>query len=372
MELKGKDVITVDKQQNLPMDPRRSGRERNPPTYYHDEYATITTAKDAALYVAEIEEPETLKGALDSEYTTQWKAAADADKLTIVTVHVDDLILLTDTEEEMIDLKTSLANHFKMKDMGVLHYCLGRSSVFRYLKGTAQLRLQYQETDANVEGYSDADWASDSDDRRSTSGNVFVMSGGAISWASKKQPTVALSTSESEYIALCFATQEAVWLRQLMKDLQMECTTATTIYEDNQGDIAMSRNPVLHKRTKHIDIKYNFVREKTQDETIELKYCPTNEMVADILTKPLSKGQFEYLRYPGVFIRVLKDKLTIVTVHVDDLILLTDTEEEMIDLKTSLANHFKMKDMGVLHYCLGVSVTIKDGVLQISQEQVHR
>ncbi|CAB3988823.1 Hypothetical predicted protein, partial [Paramuricea clavata] len=127
--------------------------------------------------------------------------------------------------------------------------------VFRYLKGTAQLRLQYQETDANVEGYSDTDWASDSDDRRSTSGNVFVMS-----------------------------------------DLQMDCTTATTIYEDNQGAIALSRNPVLHKRTKHIDIKCYFVREKTQDGTVELKYCPTNEMVADILTKPLSKGQFGYLR----------------------------------------------------------------------------
>ncbi len=93
------------------------------------------------------------------------------------------------------------------------------------------------------------------------------MSGGAISWTSKKQPTVALSMSESEYIALYFATQEAVWLRQLMKDLQMDCNTAMTIHEDNQGTIAMSRNPVLHKRTKHIDIKYHFVREKTQDGT---------------------------------------------------------------------------------------------------------
>jgi hypothetical protein len=91
--------------------------------------------------------------------------------------------------------------------------------VFRYFKGTAQLRLQYQETDVNVVGYSDADWASDSDDRRSTSGNVFVMSVGAISWTSKKQLTVALSKSESEYIVLCFATQDAVWLQQLMKDL---------------------------------------------------------------------------------------------------------------------------------------------------------
>ena len=80
-----------------------------------------------------------------------------------------------------------------------------------------------------------------------------------------------------------------------MKDLQIDCTTATTMYEDNQGAIAMSRNPVLHNRTKHIEA-YRFVREKTQDGTIEQKYCPTNEMVADILTKPISKGQFEYLR----------------------------------------------------------------------------
>ena len=101
--------------------------------------------------------------------------------------------------------------------------------VFWYLKGTAQLQLQYKETDTNVEGYSDADWASDSDDRRSTSGSVFMMSGGTISWTSKKQLTVALSMSESEYIA----TQEAVWLRQLMQDLKMDCTTAMTIHEDN-------------------------------------------------------------------------------------------------------------------------------------------
>ena len=87
-----------------------------------------------------------------------------------------------------------------------------------------------------------------------------------------------------------------MWLRQLIKDLHIDCTALMTIHEDSQGTMAMSRNPVLHKRTKHIDIKYYFVREKTQDETVELKYCPTNDLIADISTKTLPKGQFEHLR----------------------------------------------------------------------------
>ena len=112
------------------------------------------------------------------------------------------------------------------------------------------------------------------------------MSNGAISWASQKQPTVAL----------CLATQESVWLRQLNKELQIDCSSPTIIHEDNQGTIAMSKNPVLHKRTKHVDIKFRFVREKIQDKTIELKYCPTHEMVADMFTKPLPRRRFESLR----------------------------------------------------------------------------
>ena len=168
--------------------------------------------------------------------------------------------------------------------------------VFRYLKGTANLHLQYTAVNLNIEGYSDADWASNADDRRSTTGNVFMMSEGAISWLSQRQPTVALSTTEAEYIALCSATQEAIWLQRLMKDLKIDSSGPMIINEDNQGAIAMSKNPVGHKRTKHIDIKYHFVREKIQEKILELKYCPTKEMLADIFTKQLPRGQFEYLR----------------------------------------------------------------------------
>ena len=168
--------------------------------------------------------------------------------------------------------------------------------IFRYLKGTLDLVLQYKATETDLMGYSDADWANDLDDRHSTSGNVFVMSGGAISWLSQKQATVALSTAEAEYIALGSATQEAIWLRQLLSDLKVNVQEPTELLEDNQGSIAMAKNPVGHKRTKHIDIRHHFVRECVQAGIIRISYCSTQEMVADIFTKSLSRKQFEKLR----------------------------------------------------------------------------
>ena len=120
------------------------------------------------------------------------------------------------------------------------------------------------------------------------------MSEGAISWFSKKQQVVALSTAEAEYVALSTATEEAVWLRRLLSDIKATPKTPTIIKEDNQGAIA--RNPISQARTKHIDIKFHYVREALNDGIIELVYCPTDQMTADILTKPLSRDQFEILR----------------------------------------------------------------------------
>lgn len=168
--------------------------------------------------------------------------------------------------------------------------------ILRYLKGTLNLGLKYQRTETGtLVGYSDADWAGDQDDRRSTTGNIFLLAGGAVSWLSKKQATVALSTAEAEYIALSQATQEGVWLRRVLTELGME-TTATVILEDNQGAIAIAKNPVDHARTKHIDIRYHYIRECVQNGQIQLKYCCIENMKADILTKPLPRQKFEYLR----------------------------------------------------------------------------
>ncbi len=170
--------------------------------------------------------------------------------------------------------------------------------ILRYLKGTQDFFLEYRKTDKSFSliGYSDADWAGDQDDRHSTSGNLFLMAGGPVSWLSKKQAIVALSTCEAEYVALSTATQETIWLRRLLDSLKTSPSGAITVMEDNQGAIAIAKNPVAHARTKHIDIRYHFIRETIQEGLIELHYCPTEKMLADILTKPLSKGRFHFIR----------------------------------------------------------------------------
>jgi len=122
------------------------------------------------------------------------------------------------------------------------------------------------------------------------------MGGAAISWRSKKQGCVALSTTEAEYMALTSTVQEAIWLRQLLADLNVNPPAATPILEDNQSAICLAKNPQFHGRAKHIDIKYHFIREQVTNGNIELKYCKSEDMVADIMTKALSHVQFSKLR----------------------------------------------------------------------------
>lgn len=123
---------------------------------------------------------------------------------------------------------------------------------------------------------------------------MFQIGGTAITWKSKKQSCVALSTAEAEYMALSQAAQEAVWIRQLSIDLQIDSSEPTIVYEDNQAAICIAKNPQSHGRSKHT--KYHFIREQVANGKLEVKYCPTEDMIADILTKGLGKEKFEKLR----------------------------------------------------------------------------
>ena len=170
--------------------------------------------------------------------------------------------------------------------------------VLRYLKGSIDKELVYTKSGDGLMlvGYSDADWASSVDDRRSTSGYYFSLtkSGPLISWKSRKQPIVALSSCEAEYVVLASAVQESLYLRQLMKDIDRKGHyDSVLIFEDNQGTIALANNPVNRQRSKHIDIKYHFIRSEVHRGRVSLEYCPTAEMLADLMTKPATKFQLQ-------------------------------------------------------------------------------
>lgn len=170
--------------------------------------------------------------------------------------------------------------------------------VMRYLQGSKQLGIKYHQGEVKLVGYADADWASDKDTRRSTTGYLFKLGSSTISWGCRLQPTVALSTSEAEYMSASAAVQEAMYLRQLLKDLKYNQESATIIWEDNRGCIDLSENPVHHKRSKHIDIRYHYIREHVVANDIKLTYINSQEQLADLLTKPLPRQRTLELRGP--------------------------------------------------------------------------
>jgi hypothetical protein len=177
---------------------------------------------------------------------------------------------------------------------GSMHW-MAVKRIMRYLKGTSDVKLCLGGQDIVLSGHCDADYAGDTSDRRSTTGYMFKVGSGAVSWNSKRQQTTATSTVEAEYMATSHATKEAIWLRQLMADVGCAQGEATTIMSDNQGSISLAKNPTHHSRTKHIDVQYHFIREKLEMGVIRLDYCPTEHMVADVLTKGLSRDRHQRL-----------------------------------------------------------------------------
>ena len=144
--------------------------------------------------------------------------------------------------------------------------------------------------------YADSDYAGDLEDRKSTSGYVFLMSSGAVSWSSKKQPIVTLSTTEAEFVAAAYCASQVIWMIRILEKLGHSQRGSTTMFCDNSSTIKLSKNPVLHGRCKHIDVRFHFLRDLTKEGDVELVYCGTQEQVADVMTKPLKLDVFQRLR----------------------------------------------------------------------------
>jgi transposase InsO family protein len=170
--------------------------------------------------------------------------------------------------------------------------------VIRYLKGTRdfKLKLNCAHQGGELHAYSDSDWAEDRIDRKSNTGYCCGINGGTISWCSRKQSVTALSSCEAEYIALTETCKEVVWLIQVARGLDVNITTPIIIHTDSQSCMAMIQNEKFSGRTKHIDVRYNYIRDQVRDGQIKLKYVPTEFNTADLMTKPLGKIKTEALR----------------------------------------------------------------------------
>jgi hypothetical protein len=180
------------------------------------------------------------------------------------------------------------------------HHLKAAFHILRYLKGTPNLGLTFssstQSINQSIVAYTDASWGNDMGDRKSTTGTVVKFNGNVISWLSKKQSVVATSTTEAEYIALAAATQEILWFRAWIKEVLDVDVVSSLIHSDNQSCIALAKNDVYHSRTKHIDIKYHFIRDHIRKQHLVVDWIRTEEQQADLLTKMLPTKQFVVLR----------------------------------------------------------------------------
>lgn len=165
--------------------------------------------------------------------------------------------------------------------------------ILKYINKTLNFGILYLSSEINeLNAYSDADYAGDVDTRRSTSGSAFMFGSGIISWCSERQKSVSLSTTESEYIAASQCVKELIWLINIFNEILVEKSLKFRLFMDNQSAIRLVKNPEFHKRTKHIDVRYHFIREKYEENLFTLEYISTNEMIADVFTKALPAPKF--------------------------------------------------------------------------------
>ena len=197
---------------------------------------------------------------------------------TLYTIMVGSLMYLTTTWPDLMHA-VSLISIF-METPKDSHWQV-RKRILRYVKGTEGFGILYTTNDDfKLVGYTDSDCAGSIDNRKSIFGYMFHMGSGAISWASKKQPIVSQSTAEVEYIAANAAACQAIWLRRILTDLNERQEDGTTIYCDNMiSSIALSKNLVFHGRSKHIEIKYHFIKELVENGVIKMEFCKSKQQL---------------------------------------------------------------------------------------------
>ena len=212
------------------------------------------------------------------------------DDPTLYREIVGSLIyLMTCSRPDLCYVVTILSQYMSKPKVG--HLKLAKY-VLRYLKGTVNFGIVFKKSSLSIVGFTDASWGS-TGDRRSISGLCFKLGTDAslISWKSKKQPIVALSSCEAEYVSMTHSIQEGVFLQQLLAGLQFkDAAKVVSLYVDNKGAIDLAKNPVHHQRSKHVDIKYHYIRSKILDGSFVLYYVPSKENLADIFTKPCTKN----------------------------------------------------------------------------------
>ncbi|KAF2347387.1 Reverse transcriptase RNA-dependent DNA polymerase [Trinorchestia longiramus] len=241
---------------------------------------------------------------MDNAHSVATPVDVNADLVTTLDeVEECDKDLYQSAVGSLLYLSTRMRPDITFAVNNVAEYCskplknhwTGVKRLFRYLKGTSELGILYSNCSDKCVGYSDADWAGDKSDRKSTSGYCFTLSNSVITWRSVKQSCVALLTAEAEYVALADAAHEAIWLKQLLDNLEFKTGGPMVVNEDNQSAICLAQNPKYHGRSKHIDIKFHYVRDLVRNKEIDLLYCPSNDMLADIFTKGLSAEKFSRL-----------------------------------------------------------------------------
>lgn len=172
--------------------------------------------------------------------------------------------------------------------------------ILRYIKVTSDYGILFpygsQSTCLKLTGFYDSDYGGDTLERKSTSVFIYFMNGAPVSWSSKKQSIVALSICEAEYVAGFHAAYQGIWLEELLVELKVTTRNPIELRMDNTSTINLAKNPVSHGRIKHIEVKYDFLREVMSKGKIELLYCKTTEQWADLFTKPLTLEKFEAIR----------------------------------------------------------------------------